>query len=280
LNPDATYRTDFERDTTATPIGPGKYKVELNDRWWIGPGPNGGYTAALMLQAMTETVIELTTETRQQPARSLSVHFLGRPIVGEAVIEVTTEHKGYATSFISARLMQEGEIKAKAMSVFSAEREGPDFDHTKMPDVLRPEDGEEIDTAQAPVAVFTQYRAIPVLGSEPFSGGPKAETGGWMKLKDEQPMTPVLAAAMLDVWFPAPFVTVDRRVQCPTLEYTVHFPRELPVAGAEHPDWTLVRLISEEGTEGHFSEDGELWSRDGTLLARCRQMALLRYPKE
>lgn len=272
--------SDFEEDTTATLMSPGKYRVELNDRWWIGPGPNGGYTAALMLQAMTETVLEFTAGERQQPARSLSVHFLGRPIVGEAVIVVTVEHKGHATSFISARLMQEGEIKAKAMSVFSAERTGPTFDQTKMPDVPMPEDGEELDTAQAPVAVFSQYRAVPVLGGAPFSGGPKAETGGWMKLKDEQPMTAVLAAAMLDVWFPAPFVTLDERVQCPTLEYTVHFPREFPVAGAEGPDWTLVRLTAEEGYDGHFSEDGELWSRDGILLARCRQMALLRWPKD
>ncbi len=272
--------TDFERDTTATLMSPGKYRVELNDRWWIGPGPNGGYTAALMLQAMTEKVKEINTEGRPQPPRSLSVHFLGRPIVGEAVIVVTVEHQGFATSFISARLMQEGEVKAKAMSVFSAERSGPSFDQTKMPDVPMPEDGEEFDTAQAPVAVFTQYRAVPVLGTAPFSGGPKAETGGWMKLKDEQPMTAVLAAAMLDVWFPAPFVTLDEQAQAPTLEYTVHFPRELPLEGAEEPDWTLVRLTAEEGHDGHFSEDGELWSRDGTLLARCRQMALLRYPKE
>jgi acyl-CoA thioesterase len=271
--------TDFERDTTATLMSPGKYRVELNDRWWIGPGPNGGYTAALMLQAMTETVLGFAVD-RPQPARSLSVHFLGRPIVGEAVIVVTVEHQGHATSFISSRLMQEGEIKAKAMAVFSVGRNGPDFDQTKMPDVPMPEEGEELDTAQAPVAVFSQYRAVPVLGGAPFAGGPRAETGGWMKLKDEQPMTAVLAAAMLDVWFPAPFVTLDQRVQAPTLEYTVHFPRELPVEGAEEPDWTLVRLIADEGHDGHFSEDGELWSRDGTLLARCRQMALLRYPKD
>lgn len=272
--------TDFERDTTATLMSPGKYRVELNDRWWIGPGPNGGYTAALMLQAMTETVLEFTAGERQQPARSLSVHFLSPPVVGAAVIVVTIEHQGHATSFISARLMQGGEIKAKAMSVFSAERTGPSFDQTRMPDVPMPEDAKEFDTADAPVAVFSQYRAVPVLGSAPFTGGPKAETGGWMKLKDEQPMTAVLAAAMLDVWFPAPFATLDQQVFCPTLEYTVHFPRELPVEGAEDPDWTLVRLTAEEGHDGHFSEDGELWSRDGTLLARCRQMALLRYPKE
>ena len=149
-----------------------------------------------------------------------------------------------------------------------------------MPDVPSPEDGQELDTNQAPVPVFSQYRAVPVIGGVPFSNGPRAETGGWMKLRDEQPMSAVLAAAMLDVWFPAPFVTLSERAQAPTLEYTVHFPRDLPVAGELDPDWTLVRLVTDEATDGHFSEDGELWSRNGTLLARCRQIALLRYPKE
>lgn len=275
-----TRKTDFETDTTAVEIGPGRFRVELNDRWWIGPGPNGGYTAALMLQAMTEEVLGLTAGGRQQPPRSLSVHFLSPPSVGEAEIEVTVEHQGHATSFISSRLVQDGVVKAKAMAVFSAEREGPSFDHTAIPNVPSPEAGKEFDTAHAPVAVFTQYRAVPVIGTAPYSGGPKAETGGWIKLKDEQPMSAVLAAAMLDVWFPAPMVALTEPILAPTLEYTVHFPRELPVEGAEKPDWALVRLSADEGHDGHFSEDGELWSRDGTLLAKSRQVALLREPKK
>ena len=63
----------------------------------------------------------------------------------------------------------------------------------------------------------------------------------------------------------------------PTLEYTVHFPRTIPEPGP--PDWNLIRLTAEEGVEGHFSEDAELWSRDGKLLAKARQMALLRHRK-
>jgi acyl-CoA thioesterase len=271
--------TDFETDTAAELIAPGRYRVELNDRWWIGPGPNGGYVAALMLQAMTEVVRETIDASMSQPPRSLSVHFLSAPSIGEAEIDVTIERQGHSTSFISARLIQDGDTEAKAMAVFSAERDGPAFNHAKMPSVPSPESGRELDTAMAPVAVFSQYRAVPVIGGTAFSGGPRAETGGWMKLKDEQPMTAVLAAAMLDVWYPAPFVTLTERVFAPTLEYTVHFPRVLPVAGSEDPDWVLIRLMADEAHDGHFSEDGEMWSRDGTLLARCRQVALLRSPK-
>ncbi len=271
--------TDFENDTAAVEIATGRYRVELNDRWWIGRGPNGGYVAALMLRAMSEMVAELTEGAKVQPPRSLTVHFLSAPSTGEAEVEVEIERQGNATTFISARLIQDGETEAKAMAVFSAERTGPSFNHSKMPSVPSPEKGLEFDTAKAPFAVFTQYRVVPVIGGEAFGGGPRAETGGWLRLKDEQPMTAVLAAAMLDVWFPAPFVTLTDPVRAPTLEYTVHFPRALPVEGAEDPDWVLIRLMADEAHDGHFSEDGELWSRDGTLLARCRQVALLRTPK-
>lgn len=264
--------TNFQRDTAASPLGEGRYLVRLNDRWWIGPGPNGGYVAALMLEAMSQA------SPPDQPARSLTVHFLRRPAIGEAEVHVTVERAGHHTTFISSRLHQGGQIQAKAMAVFSAGRPGPEFDHSVMPDVIPPEEGVELDTQKAPVAVFNQYRAV-LLEGVPYSRGERAVTSGWVRLRDDQPMTAVLAAAMLDVWFPAPFVVLHETALAPTLEYTVHFPTELPVPDRERPDWSLVRLTADQARDGHFSEDAELWSRDGRLLARSRQVALLRHPK-
>jgi len=265
--------TNFQRDTAAAPLGEGRYQVSLNDRWWIGPGPNGGYVAALMLQAMTQA------SAPGQPARSLNVHFLRRPVIGEAEVHVTVERAGHHTTFISSRMLQEGKVQAQAMAVFSAGREGPEFDHAVMPEAIPPEEGVELDTQKAPVAVFNQYRAI-LLEGVPYSHRDRAITAGWVRLRDDQPMTAVLAAAMLDVWFPAPFVVLHETALAPTLEYTVHFPTELPVPGQEEPDWSMVRLTADQARDGHFSEDAELWSRDGRLLARSRQIALLRHPRK
>lgn len=270
----------FESDTAAELIAPGRYAVELSDRWWVGRGPNGGYVAALMLRAMSHEARAAAnakdSASPDQPPRSLTVHFLNTPSVGAAEIEVTVERQGRSTMFLSSRLTQSGEVQGKAMAVFSADREGPSFVHTKMPDVPPPEQGEEFDTTLAPVPVFARYRAIPVLGGAPMSGGEEADTAGWLKLAEEEAMSPELAAAMLDVWYPAPFVAITDPAVAPTLEYTVHFPRDLPLAGASPSDWVLARLRAEEAVGGHFTEDGELWTTDGTLLARCRQVALLK----
>jgi len=265
--------TDFEKDTAAEPLGDGRYAISLSDRWWVGRGPNGGYVAALMLRALTAEVDSLVPG-ESLPPRSLNVHFLRPPTADAAKIEVTVEHAGRVTVFLSARMIQDDEVKAQAMAVFSGERDGPDFDKSQMPDAPGPDELEEMDTEQAPVAVFGRYRAKFIKGI-PGEAGEKAETMGWIRLRDEQPVDPVLAAAVLDVWYPAPFVVFEELPFAPTLEYTVHFPRRIPEPGP--PDWNLIRLTAEEGVEGHFSEDAELWSRDGKLLAKARQMALLRH---
>ena len=49
---------DFDADTAVTPLGEDRYGVTLLDRWNIVDGPNGGYLAAIMTRAMSETVAE------------------------------------------------------------------------------------------------------------------------------------------------------------------------------------------------------------------------------
>ena len=263
----------FDRDIAVTPQGEGRFTASLSDRWWVGGGPNGGYVAAIMLNAMV-TVMEGSGPS--QPPRSLTVHYLAAPEPGEAEVTVTVEREGRSTSFLSARMLQGGEVQAKAMAVFSSDRDGIAFDHNEMPEAPPPDESQEFDTELAPVNVFARYRVIFAFGEPPFSSGSRAESAGWIRLKEDRPITPELAAAILDVWFPAPYVLLDGPTAAPTLEYTVHFPRRLPPEGMADPDWMLVHLHAAESTEGHFTEDAELWSRDGTLIARSRQMALLR----
>ena len=265
--------SSFDTDIAVTPVGEGRFTAALSDRWWVGGGPNGGYVAAIMLNAMDVVAGQAGPG---QPPRSLTVHFLSAPSTGEAEVEVTVEKGGRNTSFLSARMLQEGEVQAKAMAVFSSDRDGLAFDNSEMPEVPPPDESQEFDTELAPVNVFARFRAIPAFGEAPFSSGSRAETAGWIRLKEDRPLTPELAAVTLDVWFPAPYVLLDGPTAAPTLEYTVHFPRRLPPEGVEEPDWMLIHLHAAEATEGHFTEDAELWSRNGTLIARSRQMALIR----
>jgi acyl-CoA thioesterase len=73
-----------------------------------------------------------------------------------------------------------------------------------------------------------------------------------------------------DAWWPSPLPRLTRPAALPTIDLTVHF--RSPPVGDGH---VLAVFRSSTSAGGFFEEDGELWSRDGVLLAQSRQLALL-----
>jgi hypothetical protein len=55
----------------------------------------------------------------------------------------------------------------------------------------------------------------------------------------------------------------------------VHVRTPLPVAGVCPEDPVLVSFRTREVSQGLLEEDGEIWTRDGRLLAHSRQLAVL-----
>ena len=43
----------FDLDTAVVPDGDGTYSARIDGGWWIQRGPNGGYVAAVLVQALT-----------------------------------------------------------------------------------------------------------------------------------------------------------------------------------------------------------------------------------
>jgi acyl-CoA thioesterase len=122
--------------------------------------------------------------------------------------------------------------------------------------------------------MFQNYSVRTALGEEAFSGG-APNSGVWIRAREPRLLDAPLAAAILDAWFPAPFVRLARPVLAPTIDYTVHFRTPLPPPGAEPEDAYLAVFSSGLARHGFVEEDGELWSADGVLLAQSRQLALL-----
>ena len=69
--------------------------------------------------------------------------------------------------------------------------------------------------------------------------------------------------------------TTNKRI-APTVDLTIHFRGPLPQPAAEPGERVLAVFRTRLAREGFLEEDGELWSRDGVLLAHSRQLALLR----
>jgi acyl-CoA thioesterase len=259
----------FERDTSVRTLGDGTYEGSLAGRWWIGRAPNGGYLAAVILRAL-----EAALGDPGRAPRSVTVHYLTPPKEGPVTVACRVERAGRALSTLSARMHQGDRLVALALAAFSepwpAEVERneaappavPPPEALEAPSWERPRFAENFDTRQA-------------LGTTPFSGAADALTGGWIRLNEPQIADDVFVMMLADAWPPAVFGLVEGFFPVPTVELTVHFRAALPLAGATAEDFHLVRFQTRLIHDGFLEEDGEIWNRDGQLLAQSRQLALV-----
>ena len=261
----------FALDTAVQPRGGGVYDARIDPGWWIERGPNGGYVAALVLRAVVAEVGDAERRTR-----SFTIHYLSPPAEGPVEVQVTVERQGRSLTSASARLVQDGRLLAIAVGAFSTSRPSVEFNDLVMPDVAPPEELVSSDPALGPV-MRQRYEQRWAVGPLPFSGGGEAVAGGWIRLAPAEhgdpspPLDDVTLVAMADAWMPPIFSRLSTPAAVPTVDLTVHLRGPIP---AEQDDWVLVVFRSSVASDGFIEEDGELWSRDGTLLAQSRQLAV------
>jgi acyl-CoA thioesterase len=262
----------FDADTEVEACGGGRFAATMSERWWVGKGPNGGYVAAVILRTMQAA-------GGARPPRSLTVHYQRAPAAGPVELTVEVEREGGRATFLSARMTQDGEVQATALGVLSEDWSDDGYSELQMPDSGEPGELYTVDPETVPEMpkMFQNYRARPALGEPAFSGGPP-RNGAWIRTREPRLLDAPLAATLLDAWFPAPFIRLERPHAAPTIDYTVHFRSPLPPPGATAEDAYLVAFRSNLARHGFFEEDGELWSADGVLLAQSRQLALLLDP--
>jgi acyl-CoA thioesterase len=174
---------------------------------------------------------------------------------------------------LSARLRQGDRLLAIAL-VAAGQRLDAPFAHdvAAMPDVPPPDELEPPPAPPFPVPIRDNFEIRHAIGPPSFTQGDEALTGGWIRLKDPGPVDAEYLAQVADAWVPAAFgVMRERMAGLPTVDLTVHF-RQAP---ASEDPWLLVRFRTRLAAEGYLEEDGEIWDRDGRLLAHSRQLALI-----
>ena len=257
----------FAEDTAVSRIGDGRYRGSIVAEWFGPPGPNGGFIAALILRAIRAEVADPT-----RLPRSLTLHYLYPPAEGEAEIEVTVERAGGSASTCSARMIQGGRTMTLALCVLSTDYQPAMSWEPDPPDAPATGEVEALGIGHGSPPIFEQLETRPVWGSMPFTGGDEALTGGWLRSRGDAEMSAELVAFYTDAWWPAPFSVMTTFAPAPTLELTIHFRAE-PDPG---DTLALVRFWAEASIDGLFDEQGEVWDRNGRLLAQSRQLALLR----
>jgi len=264
--------TRFDSDTAATPVSPGQFDATIDKGWFIVRGPNGGYLAAILVNALAQAV-----DDPERELRSIVIHYLRPPSEGPARIETTVERSGRTLTTVTARLLQQGKLQAIAIAAFATSRSGPELHHRAMPDAPPPESCTLMSEGMIPIHEQFEYRVA--IGPNIFEGERTSEalTGGWLRLREGRPLDAALIVAYTDAWPPAVFASSDMPSEArniPTIDLSVHVRAPaLSRIGASEP--VLVVFRTREVRGGYLEEDGEIWSRDGELLAHSRQLGLL-----
>ena len=265
--------TRFDRDTEVQKLeasaSSAAYEGRIDRGWWVARGPNGGYVAALVLRALAESV------GADRAPRSLTIHYTAPPAEGPVRIETRVERVGRSLSTVSGRLVQGDRVLALALGAFSKPREGPSFDDTAMPEAAPPE---ACASFSPMIPLHERYDYRFAVGAMPGSGASRALVGGWIRSAEPRVADAALVAAFTDAWPPACFAwgkESDGLGPVPTVDLTIHFRRDLPLANAKPDDFYLAVFRSRFAEQGFVEEDGEVWSRDGILLAQSRQLAVI-----
>ena len=269
----------FDRDTAVLLTerdagGVARFAVEISPDWRAGRGPHGGYLAAMLLRALTETV----SDPARTP-RSLTIHYARAPEPGPAEIACTIERAGRSLSTLSARLEQDGRLAALALSAFSVPWLAQEVSELPMPQVA-PADPARVAGAQIPMGapLFTQHLVLqPRTHARPFAGSDAPmEIAGWLGLDPPRPIDPLSLAFFSDALFSPPMIRFSERVATPTVDLTIHFRATQPRTGpAEGDELCFARFRSGVVHEGFFEEDGVIWAPDGTVLAQSRQLGVV-----
>jgi acyl-CoA thioesterase len=258
----------FARATAVESLGDGAWRATCDGAWATQLGANGGYLAALILRAM---VSELDDPARE--ARSLTCHYLRPPAVGEVRLDVSVQRSGRSLSTVTARLSQADALCVLAVAAFGIELNGAVDYAAQAPPAPRPERVDRLAPV-AEVPITTHFVMRPTIGAPLYAGAEDSVTGGWLRFADPQALDAPALAMYADAWWPSPLPRLTRPVAAPTIDLTVHF-RAPAVAAAIDEEPVLAVFRSSTAAGGFFEEDGQLWSRDGVLLAHSRQLALL-----
>jgi acyl-CoA thioesterase len=255
----------LEADTALEPIGDGRWRGEISERWWILQGPYGGYLSAFLMRALRAAV-----DDPERLPRSLTVHFLEAPAAGPVEVVASVERSGRSATSVALRMEQDGRPVALALAGAGPWRsQDPAWDDAEPPDVPGPGDCPEVHGAGMPPFLEN----FEIRWAQGDAGRSRNVT--WVRTRPGAALDHVAVAALADTMIPAAFTRFARQLVVPTLDLTVHFRAALPV----QDEWALIVFESRLAAGGTWEEDGEVWSRGGVLLAQSRQLAMIREPR-
>lgn len=266
---DSGAKTD-EETGAKTGIETKFYDAEIAPNWSIRGNANGGYLLALAARSLCDLT------GRPDPV-TISAHYLSPGAAGPVKIatELVKEGRRFATA--RATMTGQGEDAKPILTVLGAfsdlsQTSGPELVDATPPDLPPVKDCSPIgpESTFAP-EIFEQVEVRLHPEDAKFATEPSGNAliRGWFRLKDDEPMDSIALLLAADALPPTAFNAKLPVSWVPTVELTVH------VRANPAPGWLRCEFRTHFVTGGFLEEDGRIWDSEGTLVAQCRQLALV-----
>lgn len=261
--------SQFDDETRLQPAGEGRWTGRVHPAWNIGGNPNGGYLLALAMAAARELA------PGHPDPLSTTVHYLRPGLPGaECEVRATRIRSGRTLSTVQATLLQDGKERLVLMAAYGNLDDGSgsttlgvDPPAIPPPDECVQRSGEE-QGIDLPILSRVDIRLHPDEARAGAAG--QAQVTGWIRLRDGREPDSHALPLFVDAYPPSVFGLLGVVGWVPTLELTVHV-RRRPA-----PGWVLGQFRTRDLVAGRLIEDGMLWDSTGTLVARMRQLGLVR----
>ena len=241
--------------------------LDVPPGWAQGRGAYGGFVVATLIRE-----IEKTVSDPARKVRSVTAELPGPVVPGRAEITVEVLRAGSSVSTVRAQLAQGNEIKSHAVAVLAAARPGAGplaWQELAHPDVPSWKTIEPTSLPGGPE--FAQHFEYRIVEGVPGTGpSAPARTVGWVRQRTPGgPRDAGYIAAMVDAWWPATMVRLDRPRPMATIAFTLDILAGIDGLDPEAP--LLYRGTVPVLADGYFLETRELWGEDGRLVALNQQ---------
>lgn len=259
----------FERDTAVKRLSDGRWEAEFQRGWRIGSTMNGGYVLAVVARALREAL------PHRDPL-SINAFYLAPCRLGACQIDTETLREGRGTSFGSASLFQEGELKVRATAAYTdTDRLGGENWVAGSPPSA-PAFSETEGMSASHLEIHQRVDIRLVENSEVFEKGTATGSGefvGWLQHRDGAASDTIDLTMFADIMPPPPFTLFGPYGWVPTIELTVQ------CRGRPAPGPILGRMRSRHLTNSIVESDADLWDSNGDLVALARQTMKVRLPE-
>lgn len=273
-------RSEFDRATAVRPgPEPGRFLVEIDAGWTVGPKPNGGYLLALAARAAGGAAHAAGADHADPLAAT--AHYVAAPDPGPAEVHTAILRTGRSASQVRATITQDG--RACVDAVFTLGTLGDDIDAWWEADAPAEVAPIESCVAMGPNPTGADFtvaiRDRSELWLDPadlgfMSGRPSghADLRGWTSFRDGRPADPLALLYFVDSLPPATFDLVATG-WVPTLTLTAYV-RARPATGL-----LRIRQWARVVDDGRFDEGCDVWDSRGRLVAQATQLAAIRIPE-